>query len=1287
MLKISKNIPPVLSRLTSYVKFATMGIGIYVGDSHACAIVSTSLHGTHSLNMVTNNFANTFTPCLVAYTDKGVLVGDAARAHGDRKNTVYGMRRMLGKTYQEVTTLPMFQNCPFTIIKNEKDDKFRIEVELCGAKELVTPEEVLKHLLAQIYQDTKNATGEDHKDAVLSVRAEAKDAERQALKDSATLAGLHPMRIMNETSAAIGSLSRPSATLNRVLVVKIGSYATDLALVEEEEGIVETLSLDSVNFAGDKLDEILEEYFWQHKLKGVQRTETLHRRLLRLCEHVKCKLSTSVEHVEEFEIGEKSYKLEISSARFENLIKEYVDSLVAQVQKFVAENAKDVHTLLLVGGGANIPVIKSKIEAALKRKATSPKCDASEAICRGVGNMVSLLCNCATRTITYHVPVPNRNVKGSGLYGNSKDCPPIPMTGASVNVEVLDVMAKVFVKQSFLYQGENAMEVVYLWPVDSRAAVCNFKAKVGDKEYEGEIREKEVAFQIYDEAISESHGAFLMEKVSGDIFQINLGNLLPNTEVTISMEYVTTLTSSDRPKVTFTLPTIVSNPYTPHAPDYDTSLPNTTRVPTTLSVTCHTSTPIHSITSPTHTIIQKSTENVELGEGQELSSNFMLHIILEAPLEHVAWISNAPGFGPPAVLFSVPTHPLPEKMEKTSNEFIFLIDRSGSMSSRILQAKTALLLFIKSLPQNSFFNIIGFGSMHESLFQKSQPYTEENVAVALQHLESLEANLGGTEIMEPIRAILEAPLIADTKQIILVTDGEVSNTDEIVSLVKDNKKNAQIHTLGIGDDCSRYLILEVAKAGDGAHDFVLAREPLGPKVIGLLKSASRPFIKDVFLEYTTSDNRKGSASIKSTFKIDDQLLCFAELDPNVYPPAQFKISTALCRHPDLINSTVVKLQPTNFSSDNLIQIMTAYAQIQELELTGKFKSHTAGNPDWEKLLKLSLDYKLMSRAASYIIVEKRTGTAQESTMLPEATVRKSGDPLYTLQQIQVGSQDILLLDVTPLDMDFTDGAHGFVTVIPRNSTIPCKKWAKYSYQVPSGGVPELLVYEHKSNLLGPVPVPVATPYPPSVELEICYDIDANGMLSVSIQNLDSGVIEKKTFSNDKGRLTKDQIDALVSGADSSAIIYPRASDQYTPRGPMLDLVKLQKLDGLWALDEKFAKLFENPTNISTHPNLATILTFVKDQGTAETLWATALALAFFYSDEMLARKSEWELLVEKSLESIRKILSDETKVEELLKLGKQGFAENKFFVPPPPVVPPSESRIFYGDGLLVEEVD
>ena len=113
-------------------------------------------------------------------------------------------------------------------------------------------------------------------------------------------------------------------------------------------------------------------------------------------------------------------------------------------------------------------------------------------------------------------------------------------------------------------------------------------------------------------------------------------------------------------------------------------------------------------------------------------------------------------------------------------EFIFLVDRSGSMSgSYIRSARETLVLFLKSLPEGSFFNIIGFGSDYKKLFPKSVAYSQETLDKATAHAQQMEADLGGTELLPPLEHIFTnlKSLSGLPRQIFVLTDGSVSNTN------------------------------------------------------------------------------------------------------------------------------------------------------------------------------------------------------------------------------------------------------------------------------------------------------------------------------------------------------------------------------------------------------------------------------------------------------------------------------------------------------------------------------
>mmetsp|Transcript_8452 Transcript_8452/g.7503 ORF Transcript_8452/g.7503 Transcript_8452/m.7503 type:complete len:125 (+) Transcript_8452:355-729(+) len=122
-------------------------------------------------------------------------------------------------------------------------------------------------------------------------------------------------------------------------------------------------------------------------------------------------------------------------------------------------------------------------------------------------------------------------------------------------------------------------------------------------------------------------------------------------------------------------------------------------------------------------------------------------------------------------------------MSTIRGEYVFIIDRSGSMSgSRIEMAKNALLLFLRSLPVNSKFNVVGFGSSHELYSKSSVDYTFDNLQDAEIKISKMDANLGGTNILAPLKAVMAIEKKDKyPRNIFLLTDGSVGNTHQVLS--------------------------------------------------------------------------------------------------------------------------------------------------------------------------------------------------------------------------------------------------------------------------------------------------------------------------------------------------------------------------------------------------------------------------------------------------------------------------------------------------------------------------
>lgn len=147
------------------------------------------------------------------------------------------------------------------------------------------------------------------------------------------------------------------------------------------------------------------------------------------------------------------------------------------------------------------------------------------------------------------------------------------------------------------------------------------------------------------------------------------------------------------------------------------------------------------------------------------------------------------------------------------NEFIFVIDCSGSMASedKIGLAAKAMLLFLKSLPTNCRFNIIRFGSDFQALFNDhvARIYNEANMREAEELIKTLSANLGGTELLSPLQWLKrQEPLVGGVRQIFLLTDGEVSNVDAVTKLCHEMAAYTRIFSFGLGYSVSISLYLD-----------------------------------------------------------------------------------------------------------------------------------------------------------------------------------------------------------------------------------------------------------------------------------------------------------------------------------------------------------------------------------------------------------------------------------------------------------------------------------------------
>ena len=190
-------------------------------------------------------------------------------------------------------------------------------------------------------------------------------------------------------------------------------------------------------------------------------------------------------------------------------------------------------------------------------------------------------------------------------------------------------------------------------------------------------------------------------------------------------------------------------------------------------------------------------------------------------------------------------------INETPGLFIFLVDQSGSMrGNSISLVKKALNLFIQSLPPKSYFQLIGFGSNFRKYNPIPMEYNKENVKDIISQINGLEANMGGTNISSPLQDIFEnkdkiydnLPL---SKNIFLLTDGQVNNRESCINLISTNSNRFRINAMGIGNDFDKLLIERSGKVGNGTSSFVEDVNKINEVVIDTLNKCLRPYLVDL----------------------------------------------------------------------------------------------------------------------------------------------------------------------------------------------------------------------------------------------------------------------------------------------------------------------------------------------------------------------------------------------------------------------------------------------------------
>jgi Ca-activated chloride channel family protein len=573
----------------------------------------------------------------------------------------------------------------------------------------------------------------------------------------------------------------------------------------------------------------------------------------------------------------------------------------------------------------------------------------------------------------------------------------VPLMGVSVDAEVSSFCARVVVTQRYVNHESNPIEAVYVFPLDEGAAVCGFEAIIDGTLVVGEVKEREQAFNLYDRAIEQGHGAFLLDEERPDVFQASVGNLLPGKEVLVKLAYVTELSVEGR-SLRFSIPTTVSPRYAPaqdrvgvgRADSEALNPPLAWQVPygLNLSVRLTTTGAISRIESPSHPVAVTTNGNqatVTLATRETaLDRDFVLIVDaagLDAPQ---AWIERDDEGGQAIAVGFVPSF----TAGRTASDVTFLVDRSGSMDgASIEEVRNALQLCLRSMTSGCTFNIVGFGSTYESLFPSTRPYDDASLREADAHVRGLQANLGGTEILPALEFVLgQRPRGESVRQVVVLTDGEVTNTDASIALARKHAAHTRVFTFGIGAGSSQHLVRGLARAGGGAAEFIFPGERIEPKVVRMFGRLLSPALTDVRVNWGAVDATQAPSIVPPVFE-GGRLLLYAfvrEIRKHVTPTTVELTATS----PSGPVRFAVEVDPSRMAPGRLVATLAARARIRELEESPEWTAARGSRQRERKesgitkeIVALSIRYGLISRETSFVAVERRETPVQGDMQL------------------------------------------------------------------------------------------------------------------------------------------------------------------------------------------------------------------------------------------------------------------------------------------------------------------
>ncbi len=569
-----------------------------------------------------------------------------------------------------------------------------------------------------------------------------------------------------------------------------------------------------------------------------------------------------------------------------------------------------------------------------------------------------------------------------------------PRLATDVDLDVNGPTARAVLTQAFENTTDKWVEALYVFPLPEDSAVYSLKMIVGNRVIIADIKEKQAARAIYEKARKEGKKASLVEQQRPNVFTNAVANIGPHEKIVVQIEYQQSVRLADG-RFSLRVPLVVAPRYSPQDASpitqqadlkagwgqskqrssrevSDKSIsaplmaPGSDRTnPVTLKVNLNAGFPLDDVKSLYHAVkIDKVTDaerRIVLDGDAAADRDFVL--------EWSAVASNMPSVGlfrehvgQDDYVLAYVMPPAVATPRKAGREVVFVIDNSGSMGgTSIEQARASLDYALSRLEPNDRFNVIRFDNTITKFFSDSVMATAENIASARRFVTGLEA-AGGTEMLPPLQAALDdSHQASGLRQVVFLTDGEVSNEQQLLDAIAKSRGRSRIFMVGIGSAPNTYLMSRAAELGRGSFTHIGSVAEVNERMRALFDKLENPAATDVAAAFSQKDVNLSPNLLPDIY----------HGEPLVLAARMGKAAGTLTVNGEIGDRAwTISLPLDQASNAKGISKIWARRQIDDAEVNLTLGKITQADAD-KRILQLALDHHLVTRLTSLVAVDSK----------------------------------------------------------------------------------------------------------------------------------------------------------------------------------------------------------------------------------------------------------------------------------------------------------------------------